>query len=548
MNAGRPAGGRRAIVVAATPTPNGDLHLGHLAGPYLAGDIYARYLRACGRSVIYTTCTDDHQSYVVSTAHRLGTTPERLCADSTAAIGRSLAAMGISVTGLAPVDHRYRAAVLDFVTDLYETGRLRERTVRLPVASRSGTWLFDGLVAGTCPVCLAASNGGGCEGCGHPNNFDELLDPRSVLDPSDPVSYREQTILVLPAEAYRDRLTTFYAAQLGRWRPHAMQLVEELMARRLPDIPITVPGRWGIAAPFAETPGQVLYPWIEAMPAVMYSTWWSAAQFDEPTAHVDEHWRADHDASVVYFHGFDNVYHWGLMDLVLLMAHGDRYVTPTGNVCNEFYELGDEKFSTSRNHLIRGVDLLAEVPRDLVRFYLALTAPEHQRTSFAVEDLRRVVQRRLVAPWNALAAAVSAALADTDGSAALPTSPAGRRRATAMLDLFRGCYELPGYSVSRAAETLVTQLARLRDAAQAGTGRVAPGDLLLEVRTVVAAAAPILIDVADAAASSGTDVSLLAGLPAAMAPFDLPRLPDADGHDGETPAVSARAAVGGGGS
>src|SRR5699024_4105690 len=135
-------------------------HLGHLAGPYLAGDIYARYLRATGRPVIYTTCTDNSQSYVVSTAHRLGTTPERLCADSTSAIQRSLAAMGISMAGLPPVDDRYRGAVLDFVIDLYEAGRLRARTVRLPFATRSGTYLFDGLVSGTCPVCLASSSGG----------------------------------------------------------------------------------------------------------------------------------------------------------------------------------------------------------------------------------------------------------------------------------------------------------------------------------------------------------------------------------------------------
>src|SRR5256885_3724883 len=298
----RMTGTRKAIVVAATPTSNGDLHLGHMAGPYLAGDVYARYLRATGRSVIYTTCTDDSQTYVVSTAHRLGTTPARLCADSTASIQRSLAAMGISMAGLPPIDDRYRSAVLDFVTRLYAAGRFRPKTVRLPVATNSGAYLFDGLISGTCPVCLAASSGGGCEACGHPNNSDELLEPHSTVDPTDPVTYRERTILVLPIEAYRDRLTTYYAAQLGRWRPHAMQLVHELLARRLPDIPVTIPGTWGIPAPFEETPGQVLYPWIEAMPAVMYSTWWSAAEPGAPASAFDEHWRAEHDAELVYFH------------------------------------------------------------------------------------------------------------------------------------------------------------------------------------------------------------------------------------------------------
>ncbi|WDV34378.1 class I tRNA ligase family protein [Streptomyces sp. AD16] len=73
-------------------------------------------------------------------------------------------------------------------------------------------------------------------------------------------------------------------------------------------------------------------------------------------------WRAETGTELVYFHGFDNVYHWGLLDLVLLMAHGDRYVLPEANISNEFYDLEGEKFSTSRDHLIRSADLLAEVP------------------------------------------------------------------------------------------------------------------------------------------------------------------------------------------
>ena len=250
--------GRPAIVIAATPTPNGDLHLGHLAGPYLAGDIYARYLRAIGRPVIYTTCTDDSQSYVVATAARRATTPQALCEESTRAIGVSLAAVGVSMAGLPPIDERYRQSVLSFMTRLYDTGRLRARTVRLPYAEYSGTYLFDGLVTGSCPVCLAGSCGGTCENCGHPNSFDELLNPRSTIDPTEPVSYREQTLLVLPMEEYRQRLLVYFAARQDRWRPHSMQLIRELLAGPLPDIPTTMPGAWGIASPSPAAPGQSL--------------------------------------------------------------------------------------------------------------------------------------------------------------------------------------------------------------------------------------------------------------------------------------------------
>lgn len=521
------AGTASTVVVAATPTSNGDLHVGHMAGPYLAGDVYARYLRATGASVIYTTCTDDSQTYVLTTAHRLGATPRQLCATSTAAIQRSLRAMGISMVGLPPIDDRYRRTVLDFVTALHQAGRFRLRTVRLPFATRSGSWLFDGLVTGTCPVCLASSSGGACEGCGHPNSFDQLLEPRSTVDPSDPVTHRERTILVLPMEDYRDRLTAYFAGQRGRWRPHAMQLVDELLARPLPDIPITVPGEWGIPAPFAEVAGQVLYPWIEAMPAVMYSTWWSAGQLTGPTAAVDELWRAERGTRLVYFHGFDNVYHWGLMDLVLLMAHGDRYVLPAANISNEFYDLDGTKFSTSRNHLIWSVDLLAEVPRDLVRFHLALTAPEGGRTSFGRNALRDNVRRRLVEPWNALADALSLALDGIDRARPLPTTEAGRGRCDAMLGRFRACYELPGFSMNRAAETVLVQLARLRAAAAVGS-RAQLGDLLLQTRMLLAGAAPMLVDIAGRARTAGVELNLTEPADAGVGidAFELPRLPD----------------------
>jgi methionyl-tRNA synthetase len=465
-----------------------------------------------------------------------------------------MAATGISMPGLPPIDQRYRDTVRRFMTALHAAGRLRTKVVRLPYAHNAGMFLYDGLVSGTCPVCLAGSCGGACEACGHPNNFDELIAPRSTLDPNDPVSYRERRILVLPMEDYRERLTVYYAAREGRWRPHAMQLIRELLARPLPEVPVTFPGSWGQPAPFPETPGQVLYPWVEAMPASIYATWWAAAQLGECTAETDEHWRAAHDAEIVYFHGYDNVYHWGLMDLVLLMAHGDRYVTPESNVCNEFYDLDGEKFSTSRGHLIWAADLVADVPRDLARFFLALSTPEFQRTNFSRDAMPGVLARRLVDPWNHLSDSLALALAVAGTATPLPTTATGRQRAAAMAGRLRLCYELPSFSLGRAAETIATQLARLA-ALAAGTGPSGgpsgdpssdpgggastgdpasrAGDLLLQVRTLLASASPILIDAADRAVAAGVDLGLglsraggtdTAGVAHAVPAFRLPRL------------------------
>ena len=218
--------------------------------------------------------------------------------------------MRISLDGYAPQDDRYLAAVLDFLGRLHAAGKFRLRTVPLPYSERSGEFLVEGLVAGDCPVCLCESRGGLCESCGHPNNFDELLEPRSTFDPADPVTTREAEILVLPMEQYRAALAGYYREREAFMRPHTMQLVREVMARPLPDFPITYPVGWGIPAPFAETPGQTINAWAEGIPAVMYCTTFAAERLegaDRRTLAYDALWRAEQAADISYFIGFDNV-------------------------------------------------------------------------------------------------------------------------------------------------------------------------------------------------------------------------------------------------
>lgn len=512
------------IVVPATPTSNGGLHVGHLAGPYLAADVYARYQRASGRFVIHTTCTDDSQTFVSTRARQLGVPESELLRDATAQIRQAFTALGATLVGLPPIDETYRRTVFDFLTAQHRAGAFELRTVRFPYARRSGVWLYDALVSGTCPTCLAQSAGGACEACGHPNNFDELLDPGYSLDPTDEVEHREVEILVLPLERLRDRLSDYYTRHTPQWRPHARDLITELMAGSLPDVPVTVPGEWGLPAPFAETPGQRLYPWVEAMPAIIYSTWWSARQLGRHSERTDAFWLADTQPTIAYFHGYDNVFHWGMLDLAMLLSHPEHYATPAVTITNEFYELGRAKFSTSRDHLISATDLLDRVPRDLARFYLALTAPEFQRTNFTDADLRAVVTTRLLHPWNRLATAL-AELPFSDG-AVMPVTAVGRDRARAVAGRLRRLYQPDRFSPSAVADTITTHLDRLAHS------RVDPGtaaDVLAQLQTLLGYAAPILIDVADRLATDGVRLRLADGSPDKVTMFRLPPLPTAFG-------------------
>jgi methionyl-tRNA synthetase len=543
------------VVIAGPPTSNGDLHVGHVAGPFIGADVHVRYLHATGRDVVFVSCGDDSQTYVVTAAARLGTTPAELVSASWPQIKGTFEAMGIALDGFAPTDDGYRSAVYDYVGRLYANGKFRRRTVPLHYSERSGKFLVEGCVGGECPTCLADSRGGFCEACGHPIDFGGLLNPYSVLDRNDKVTLRDAEIMVFPMEEYRQQLVAYAEERAGTWRPHPMVLMREVLARPLPDYPVTYPVEWGLPAPFAETPGQTLNAWLEGMPACMYSTTYAQQQLGlEPRSH-DEAWLAGRGAQIVVFMGFDPLYVWGVVHVAEMMAHEGRYVLPDNMLCNEFYDLENEKFSTSKGHLVWARDLVAEVPRDVVRFCLNLTAPEHARTSFSRAALGKLAAGRLVQPWNEMATALAKLASEVGEDQPLPVSPGAPALAAAIVTRFAPCFELATFSLTRGAELVAQNVDRLRAHAQAALAgdldrdelRVRLGDLFLQVRALISGASPILIDLAAGAAASGgfeLDMSADAYDVSQTTAFGVPQLSltVAPAHD-EGPPTGAPSAV-----
>ncbi|WP_410566323.1 class I tRNA ligase family protein [Amycolatopsis sp. cmx-4-61] len=504
----------RLVVISPAPTANGDLHLGHLAGPFLAADVCTRYARATGRDALYGTGMHFTQNYVVAAAERLGVAPEDLRERSAEQVLRTFAAMGVEVDGFGCLGDRFTALVTGFYERLHGRGLLELRTVSFPYLRSTGEYLMDAYVTGGCPFCLAEGCAGICESCGLPIAPGELIGPRSTTRPDEPLEYREVDILVFPVERYRAELEAYFART--PMRPGMARLIESALARPLPDFPITQPASWGIPAPFPEVAGQVFYAHMEGMPWSMFTTALAAERRGAVLTADDELWRTGAGTTVVYFLGLDATYPFAIVGTALLTALGG-HVLPAQYFTNEFYELANEKFSTSRGHVVSGRELAAEVPRDLIRFHLCATSPEYQRTDFTREALSRIGETRLTGPWNRVAAAIDRWV----DRGPLPVSADARRTARRMSERFADSYELPRFSLTAAASTLAEQLARLDRLAATATAATA-GDLCHQVEVFLRCAAPILIDLAAAALP---DTMLPGHLEAAtVTPKRLPRL------------------------
>ncbi|HEX9736564.1 MAG TPA: class I tRNA ligase family protein [Thermoanaerobaculia bacterium] len=391
---------RRVMVTAAPPTPNGDLHLGHLAGPYLCADFHTRYLRLRGVDAFYACGSDDHSMYVERMGEKLGMTGPEAAAHLVAAIEETLGMAGIAMDVFMHPDAsaRFEPLVLEFFDRLWRAGKLEAREGPSPYCERCERYLFEADVAGRCPHCGAGVTGNTCESCGGVNDSIDLVEARCTQCGAAPAARRFRR-LIFPLSRYGDAL----GAYLRRTTMNARlrSFCERLIADGLPDVAVSHVSDWGIRVPLEDPDfaGQTLYVWFEM-----------AARYFAYAEHVNEvsgaaaegysrFWRSG-DASIVQFFGVDNNFYYALLLPALYLAFDAELRLPAAFVTNEFYRLDGQKFSTSRGHAILGRALLAEAPRDAVRFYLAHTCPEHEETSFTRADFEATVERELVWGWQ----------------------------------------------------------------------------------------------------------------------------------------------------
>ncbi|HEX2090819.1 MAG TPA: FAD-dependent oxidoreductase [Longimicrobiaceae bacterium] len=439
--------GRPAIITAAQPTPNGDLHLGHLSGPYLGADVHARYLRLRGREVRYLCGSDDHQSYVTLKAEQTGSTPARVATRYASAIASTLEAAEIRMDLFVRHSEspRHRSRVRDFFATLYANGALEEREAPSLYCETCERYLFEAFVKGGCPHCGTPTGGNACEVCGRPNDCVELESPECRRC-GRPASVRTFRRLYFPVGRWTEELREHLSR--SRMSPRLRALAERMIEDGLPDVSVSHLADWGIPVPVPGYEEQRIYTWLE-----MLAGYLSAAQ----ESFGRDVWQGD--AEVVQFFGIDNGWYHALLYPALLLAHGG-YRPPETFVSNEFYRLDGLKFSTSRMHAIWGREMLAVVPADAVRFYLACSGPEAEQTNFTVADFEATVHRELVEGWQGWLHGLGARVAEECGGEVPgegPLTPEHHRflaRLARLRERMEEAYEAATFSPRSAARTL----------------------------------------------------------------------------------------------
>jgi methionyl-tRNA synthetase len=376
------------VVVAPPPTPNGPLHLGHLAGPFLAADVAARAARARGERVLTVCGMDNSQNYVRTKAIREQRPVDELLVDYSERIHRAFANAGLEYdVFIDPSAAGYADDIAAMLGELVERGAVTLSDVELHECGECNATMHHAYVAGACGVCGHPASGGSCEGCGSFTSASSLVLPRCTLCGGEPRT-RIVKLPVLSLERYRAELTALWATM--EMPPRVRRVVQHYQRNGLPDVVVAYPTDWGVPVdPVAA--GARLDVWAE-MPLGYLLTVGRA--IDENARDLDGYAKAwSTVAGLWYFLGIDNPFYNTVLLPAIFIASGVPATIHHGVVVNEFYRLDGLKFSTSRNHAIWVDEFLDETDLAMVRLFLSWNRPDRDETSFSISTFEAFVAR-----------------------------------------------------------------------------------------------------------------------------------------------------------
>jgi methionyl-tRNA synthetase len=384
---------RPVFVFSTPPTPNGDLHLGHLSGPYLGADVYVRFQRMNGVAAWHLTGSDDYQSYVVECAAREGREPAQTAAHYSAEIAATLDLMDIPLDQytVTSTDSTYEKGLQAFFSALVASGAVVPRPAPALFDSGTGRYVYEVDVSGGCPGCGASTGGNICEDCGEPNVCVDLVDPRTR---SGEPRQADATRYLLALHEFRDVVADHH--RMSRVPARLRELAERVFARERLDLPVSHLSDWGVRPAEPGADGQVIWVWPEMAYGFLHG-------IEQLGRRLGRSWDAndpDPDWKIVHFFGYDNSFYHSLLYPVLYALAYPDWKPDIDYHVNEFYLLAGEKFSTSRRHAIWGKEILSPQTVDAVRFHLAATRPEGRRTNFDLVAYEATVRDVLVGSWQ----------------------------------------------------------------------------------------------------------------------------------------------------
>lgn len=429
-------------IFMAWPYANGPLHLGHVAGNCLPADIQYKFERSKGNKVLMCSGSDEHGTPITVSAEEEGVSPQEIVdryhqINSQALIslgcswGENIDSRGIEFGGTLynrTTDFRHKEIVNEVFKLLLESDFLEEKTMQQYCSiSEDGKIKFlpDRYVEGKCPSCGSdKARGDQCDDCGITYDSNELLNPRSKMNPDAKIEIRDTDHLFFRLDLFQESLEKHASKRAKIWKPNVRSMTKNWLNMGLRSRAVTRDINWGIKLPLDDDKWSEkrVYVWFEAVQGYFTCARIWAERYAEKSGHNEgkNAWKdwliydPTKNQKHIYFMGKDNIpFHTIIWPAIIMALNSAKSQTPvtsdilTGNILlennvasNEYLMLQGGQFSKSRKHAVWLPNFLETYDPDTLRYYLSINMPETHDTDFRWDEFVDRVNNELIGNYG----------------------------------------------------------------------------------------------------------------------------------------------------
>ncbi len=386
----------KQLITSALPYVNGLPHLGHLIGCHLPADIYARYLRQKGETVLFIDGTDEHGTPSEVGAAKEGMDVDSYCKKYHDLHVKMYAGFNLSFDYFGRTSsEQNKEMTYRIFHALDKNGLIEERTTNQVYSPDDDRYLPDSYVIGTCPHCgYDKAKGDQCEHCTKVLDPVDLINPRSVLSGSTNIEIRPTKHLFLQLPKLEEELGRWIETKKGIWPDIAYTVAKKWLKEGLKERGITRDLKWGFAVPKEGFENKVFYVWFDApIGYIGITKQW--ADEDPANRNWEDWWLNASDVRHTEFMGKDNIPYHTISFPATLRGTGEKWTEVSFLKGMNYLNFAGGKFSKSAKRGIFLDDALNEFPADYWRYWLIANAPESDDSSFTFEQFAATINKDL---------------------------------------------------------------------------------------------------------------------------------------------------------
>ena len=344
---------------------------------------------------VLTFCADDaHGAPIMMKADEIGIEPAKFIDQINKNHQESLAKFGIEYTNYHSTHSvENEALVTEIYLDAKSSGYIYKKEIEQCFDKQKRMFLADRYVIGDCPKCSAKKQyGDGCEECGATYSATEIVNPKSSLSGTTPVTKISEHVFFDLSKAKIDlkkfldtsNIQKPIVGKLSEWLDGDLKSWD--ISRDTPYFGFKIPN---------ET-DKYFYVWVDAPIGYLAS---AANWANKNSLSLDDLWSKNSEYEIHHFIGKDITYFHGLFWPALLME--SKYKLPDCIHVHGFVTVNGEKMSKSKGTFITADQFADACDPELLRYYFASKLNSKiEDLDLNLEDLAQKINSDLVGKFS----------------------------------------------------------------------------------------------------------------------------------------------------